>query len=166
MPRRKGGLFLPLDVNFMDDPRVVRAGRDAAWLYLAMALACKRLNTDGRLEPLQVDRLHVPSWKKLMPTLLHEELVLDLDDGSYTIAAWFRHNDPAAVVAERRAADSARKRGTGSERNPNGIRTESVPSRDVEKNRVEKREVRIPPHGPCPGCSECPTSASLKVVGS
>lgn len=160
MPRRKGGLFLPLDVNFMDDPRIVRAGRDAAWLYLAMALACKRLNTDGRLESLQVGRLHITGWKKLLPILLHEELVLDLDDGAYTIAAWFRHNDPAAVVAERRASDAARKRG----QSPNGIRTESVPGRDVEKNRVEKRKVRNPPHGPCPGCPDCPSS--LKVVGS
>ena len=158
MPRRKGGLYLPLDVNFFDDPRVVRAGEKAAVLYLAMCLAAKRLGSDGQLEPLQIDRLHVPGWKARLAVLVREELVLDLGDGAYTIAAWLQHNDPARVVAERRAADAARKRGI----HPNGIRTESEPSRSVERSREEKREVRNPPDTDCEhgvdrhvGCAQC-----------
>jgi hypothetical protein len=170
MPRRKGGLYLPLDVNFFDDPRIVRAGEKATTLYLAMALACKRLGTDGRLEPLQIDRLHVPGWKARLATLLREQLVLDLDDGSYTIAAWLQHNDPASIVAQRRAEDAARKRGQA----PHGIRTESVPSRSVERSREEKREVRTRsesgPEADCEhgvdrhaGCRQC---SALRVVSS
>lgn len=169
MPRRKGGLYLPLDVNFFDDPRIVRAGEKAAVLYLAMCLAAKRLGSDGRLEPLQVDRLHVPGWKPRLAVLLREELVLDLDDGAYTIAAWLQHNDPAHVVAERRAADAARKRG----KPPYGIRTESAPSRDVERSREEKREVAARPesgtdceHGVdrSSSCRRCPST--LKAVSA
>jgi hypothetical protein len=162
MPRRKGGLYLPLDVNFWDDPRIVRAGEKPAVLYLAMCLASKRLGSDGRLEPLQIDRLHVPGWKTRLAVLVREQLVLDLDDGVYTIAAWLQHNDPAHVVAERRAADAARKR----QQPPNGIRPDSAPSRDVERSREKKREVPPRPesvpdadcehgvdrHASCPRC--------------
>lgn len=143
MARRKGGLYLPLDVNFMDDPRIVRAGRDAGWLYLAMALACKRLGTDGRLEGLQIDRLHVKGWQKLLHTLLAEELVLDLNDGGYTISAWLQHNDPAHVIEARRQADSARKRGAV----PNGLLSESERKRSREER---SREPVRPESAPCP----------------
>lgn len=140
MPRRKGGLYLPLDVNFWDDPRIVRAGEKPAVLYLAMCLASKRLGSDGRLEPLQIDRLHVSGWKARLDALLREELVLDLSDGAYTIAAWLQHNDPSHVVAERRAADAARKRGE----HPHRIRSESGPTPDVERSREKKNEVGNP----------------------
>jgi hypothetical protein len=141
MSRRKGGLYLPLDVNFWDDPRIVRAGEKAAVLYLAMALACKRLSSDGRLELVQIDRLHVQNWRTRLATLLHEELVLDLNDGYITISAWLQHNDPAHVVQARRQADAERKRG----RTPNGIRPESAPTPSVERSREERREVPPPP---------------------
>ena len=141
MPRRKGGLYVPLDVNFWDDPRIVRAGEKAAVLYLNMATACKRLGSDGRLEALQIDRLHVPGWKARLDILLREELVLDLQDGGYTIASWLQHNDPVAVVQARRAADADRKRGTPSARNPDGIPTES----ERKRREVERREVAPPP---------------------
>lgn len=139
MARRKGGLYLPLDVNFWDDPRIVRAGEKSAVLYLAMCLACKRLNQDGRLEALQIDRLHVSGWRARLAPLLQEQLVLDLDDGAYTIASWLQHNDPAHVIAQRRADDAARKRG----QTPHGIRTDSSPTPSVERSREKKREVPV-----------------------
>jgi hypothetical protein len=147
MARRKGGLYLPLDVNFMDDPRIVRVGEKSAVLYLAMALACKRLGTDGRLEPIQVDRLHIPNWKSRLRPLLDEQLVHDFDDGYYTIAAWFQHNEPQSVLEARRRDDAARKRRTP----PSGLQTDSrrIPSgigADSERKRreVERSEVRSP----------------------
>lgn len=139
MPRRKGGLFLPLDVHFMDDPKVVRAGRDAAWLYLAMALACKRYGLDGTLEGLQIDRLHVTGWRKLLPKLVEHGLVAQVDEDTWGLVAWFEHNDPAHVVQARRAADADRKRGgkgTPSAPTPNGNGAES--GRRTEQSREER----------------------------
>lgn len=140
MARRKGGLFLPLDVGFPDDDRVVEAGERAAWLYVCMALASKRLGTDGILTTRQIDRLHVPSWRDRLARLLAVELVLSVGEDLYGIASWFNHNDPVAVVRERRAKDAERKR-NGS---PNGVRTETERSPSVEKREEEKSTSAAP----------------------
>lgn len=157
MARRKGGLYLPLDVQFFEDPKVLRAGEKAGWLYLNMALACKRLGTDGVLEHIQIERLHVPNWRGRLSILIREQLVLDYENGTYALASWLIHNDPIAVVTERRQQDAARKRGVHAQP-PHGLRTDSAPSRSVERSREKRREV----HGPCPGCADCGTS--LRVV--
>jgi hypothetical protein len=107
---RKGSLWLPLDVNFMDDPKVIRAGEQAGWLYVAMSLFCKRVGTDGLMMPEQVERLGVNNWRKRLDALLREELVVLLDDGQLAIAAWLLHNDSADEVAEKRRRDADRKR--------------------------------------------------------
>lgn len=163
MPRRKGSLFLPLDVNFMDDDRIVAVGQKAGpgWLFLAMMLASKKLGTDGMLTARQIDRLHIQGWRKHLVPLVEVELVVDMGGDLWGIRSWLRHNDLQAKVEDNRAKDRERKKGEP----PSGVRPESVPSRDVEKSREEKREVRVP-HGPCPGCSDpgC-SSPSLRVVG-
>jgi hypothetical protein len=161
MPTRKGGLWLPLDTNFYDDPRIIRAGEKAATLYLAMCLACKRHGYDGRIERIQIERLHVPGWKARLDVLFREELVSDFDDGFVTIVSWLKHNDPHQKVQERRAADAARKRGE-SVPTPVGFQTDSRPGRDVEKRRVEKREVDVPAQRPVGSAS----SAPLRFVSS
>lgn len=113
MPR-KGGLFLPLSVNFMDDPKVLRAGEQAAWLYLAMCLTCKRLGeSDGVMAELQVGRLGVPGWQKRLKALLEHGLVERLDSEHVAIVGWLNHNDSADEVAAKRAKDAERKRKAG-----------------------------------------------------
>lgn len=134
MPRRKGGLFLPLDVGFTDDDRVVEVGEKPAWLYLCMALASKRLGTDGVLTARQIDRLHVTSWQQRLTALLAVELVVPHGDDTYALRAWFQHNDPVVVVQERRKKDAERKRSGRTD----GVRTASEPTRAVEKREVEK----------------------------
>jgi hypothetical protein len=106
---RKGTLWLPLDVNFMDDPKILRAGEQAAWLFLAMCLFSKRVGIDGLMDEMQIARLGVPGWQKRLRALLGVELVVQLDQG-YAIAAWLVHNDSADDVAEKRRRDAERKR--------------------------------------------------------
>jgi hypothetical protein len=171
MPRRRGGLFLPLDVNFMEDDRIVEAGEKPAWLYLAMCLAAKRLGTDGRLTARQLDRLHVPQWRLRLEPLVALQLVHDLGADLWGIAAWYSHNDPQVVVAERRAKDNERKKRGGV---PSGIRSESGPIPRVERSREEKREVDAPsdattecPHGHLPGkCLNGKCRSGLRAVAS
>lgn len=160
MPRRKGGLFLPLDVNFWDDPRIVRAGERAAVLYQVICIKCKTTGNDGRFDPVMLPRLNVPGWQKRLPPLFEEQLLLDLDDGYYTVAAWLKHNDPQAKIEDKRAVDREYHAG----RRRNRVGTDSDPSRSAERSREEKREVRTSPHGPCPGCADCP-APSLRAVG-
>lgn len=144
MPRRKGGLFLPLDVGFPDDDRIVEAGERPAWLYLCMALASKRLGTDGLLTARQVERLHVSSWQARLAELVRVGLVLRVDDGTYGIAAWRNHNDPIALVRERQAKDAERKRTS----RPNGLRTETGRTPGVEKREEEKSTSDATGHDP------------------
>lgn len=151
MPRRKGGLFLPLDVSFWEDPKIVRAGEKSAVLYLRMATAAKRWATDGELDETQMALLHAPDWRKRIEPLLREELVWRVAENVYWLAAWRNHNDPVAVVQARRAEDAKRKRGERSlsERSPNGHGGPSEPSPSVERSREEKREVRSPADADC-----------------
>lgn len=153
MPRRKGGLFLPLDVHFTEDDKVIAAEEKAAWLYLCMSLASKRLGTDGLLTTRQIERLHVAAWKPRLDRCIDVGLVIEIEPDVYAIAAWFGHNDPVAVVADRRAADAERKR---SGRKSINVRTESVwtsePSPSVEKREEEKNEVERPAAPPDVDC--------------
>lgn len=246
MGRRAGGLYLPLDVNFNDDPKVMNAGERASWLYLHMALKSKQLLSDGVLSAGQIARLGVSAWRGRLEKLIEVGLVIpwDPDMDSYAIVAWFKHNDSAVEVDMARNKDAAHKKavrearlriltrdggrclycgsttdlaidhikpvvsgGTHDDWNLQtlckscnsrkgrrdatgltleqaraafGIRfTGHLPDTSPDTNPLssnhpavrDKRSrekgsegPRPVPHGPCPGCSDCP--ASLKVVGS
>jgi hypothetical protein len=144
MNRRRHGLFLPVDVNFMDDPLIDAVGEQAAWLYLAMCLRSKSLLSDGVLTERQVEKLGIAQWRKRLEALLStadpanpsKALVVRLDDGRLWIMQWQLHNESAVQVAERQKKDRDRKE---SERKASqllrGLRTES--SHQVEKSREE-----------------------------
>lgn len=120
MGRRKGGVFLPLDVGFMDDARIVEAGERAGWLYLAMSLKCKQLLLDGEMTRAQVARLGIPGTAARLKQLVAVDAVEETERG-WRLVAWLNHNEPAEVVLAKRRADSERKRA----RIPNGIGAES-----------------------------------------
>lgn len=114
---RKSAVWIPLDVNFMDDPKVLKAGEQAGWFYLAMCLACKRIGTDGVLEGIQLARLGVVGWQKRLARLVDHELVIEVGPDAYAIASWLEHNDSVEDIEEKRRKDRLRKaRGTGSGR--------------------------------------------------
>jgi hypothetical protein len=109
MPRR-GHLYLPVDVHFLDDDRIVAVGDGPTLLYLAMSLKAKALGTDGRLSEQQISRLNRPKWKSELSRLLAVRAVLyDGEMGDYFISAWFGHNEPVSQLEAKRAADRARK---------------------------------------------------------
>jgi len=108
---RRGRLFVPVEVTFFDDDRIIAAGDGGSLLYLAMMLRTKALGTDGRLTEGQLARLGRPKWKAELKRLLEVEAVLyDTEMDSYFVAAWFSHNDPISLIEARRAADRERKR--------------------------------------------------------
>lgn len=120
MPRRRGGLYLPLDVNFMDDPLVMLVGEQAAWLYVCMCLRSKSLLSDGVLTEQQIERLVVPQWKRRLKALTTvtdsdgRTLVMDItSEGDafprYWITGWFKHNASASQVDAERSKDALRK---------------------------------------------------------
>lgn len=108
---RKARLFLPLDVLFYDDDRVIAMGDGPTHLYLAMCLKTKAIGSDGRLSEAQVSRLGRTRWKAELARLIDVEAVLwDDETKFYVISAWFGHNEPISLIEAKRAADRERKR--------------------------------------------------------
>lgn len=74
------GLYVPLDVAWMDNPKVIRVGLEGAGLHaLAMCLA-KRTETDGVLHRTQLYRLGATD--DLIDHLLAEELLDPVEHGN------------------------------------------------------------------------------------
>lgn len=125
---RRGRLYLPLEVTFFDDDRIIAVGDGGALLYLAMCLRVKSLATDGRLSEAQISRLGRPRWKAELKRLADVEAVLwDAELSMWYVAAWFGHNEAISTIEERRAADRKRKADekraeTEASRNPGGTR--------------------------------------------
>jgi hypothetical protein len=136
MARKPRNVYLPLDIEFFDNERVLTAGEKAGWLYLAMCCRSKRLLSDGLLTPQQIDRLHIPGWRTRLAKLVETGLVVGTDDGRYLILGWLERNLSAEQVEQHRAKDRVRK---DSARIPDGIQPDP---REVEgKRREEEVEV-------------------------
>lgn len=144
MARRPRMTYVPLDVEFFDNERVLVAGEKAAYLYLAMCCRAKKLLSDGILSVLQVERLQVPGWKRRMADLIDAGLVVLLDDGRYVIIGWLERNLSAQQVESLRRKDRGRKAsddGPDSGPIPPGIPTDSAPIPDGFRVDPKGREV-------------------------
>lgn len=125
-------MWVRLDDSFADDPRVLRAGSEAAWLHVRGLCYSARHLTDGRIprEFLVGHRGGAPLARKLVEVGLWQESM----DG-YVIADYLAWNPPASGVKEKRAKDAERKRNlkgfsVESERDPpSPSRPVPVPSR-------------------------------------
>lgn len=120
MSRKSTRIYLPLDVSFMDDDKIIRAGEQAGWLYLAMALRCKALGVDGVLSDVQVARLHVDGWKQRLERLIEEKAVIPRKTG-YALPAYLKWNESMNEKTERLKRDRDRKT------NPSGKTKEGDP---------------------------------------
>jgi lysozyme family protein len=120
MSRKSTRIYLPLDVSFMDDDKIIRAGEQAGWLYLAMALRCKALGVDGVLSDVQVARLHVDGWKQRLERLIEEKAVIPRKTG-YALPAYLKWNESMSEKTERLKRDRDRKT------NPSGKTKEGDP---------------------------------------
>ena len=117
-------LFVKVDVNLPDDPKIVAAGPDAEHLYLRSLMLAKRIMTDGVIGRSQAHRLagdlSCIQFGETTPEQLCARLVeigLWADTGdTYAITAWLDWNKPAAQIkadaekeADRKAAWKARR---------------------------------------------------------
>lgn len=113
------GLYVPLDVNYRDDPKIIEAGADAELVYLRSLVLAKRLtDRDGH-----VHRAHLNGLACDLDNVLHGnvdplDVAADLvkcglwieDIDGWLIAAWLKHNPSAAEIDESRGAEASRKR--------------------------------------------------------
>ncbi len=109
MGRTASRLYLPLDIGFMDEDKVIEAGEQAGWLFVAMMLRCKMLASDGVISTPQIVKLAIPGWQKRLSRCVDVGLVIELPDGRYAIPSWEKWNETQAQIEVRRKRDRDRK---------------------------------------------------------
>lgn len=110
-------LFVPLDVNFCDDPKVIEAGPDAELVYLRSLMLAKRLGGDGFIHRNHLHRLcggmtavehQIVDAPTIAGYLVEAGLWVEVDDG-WLIAAWLKHNPSDDDLAQSRRDETERK---------------------------------------------------------
>lgn len=107
MARKPGYIYLPVDVEFMEDEKIAEAGERAAWLYLGMCLRSKQLVSDGVLTARAVERLPISGTRQRLARLIAVGLVEKLDGNRYRVIAWEKHNSTSSDLIEKAAKKAA-----------------------------------------------------------
>lgn len=103
-------LYVPLDVNYADDPKVIEAGPEAELVYVRSLAIAKRIGSDGRIHRAHLFRLagDLPSIRSgecdtndFATDLVNAGLWIEVPDG-WQIAAWDRWNLTAEELEERK----------------------------------------------------------------
>ena len=112
MPKHAPSVYVPLDANYLRDPRIRRAGPDAELLYIRGLAYAKAGETDGVVYGFDIDAVAVGLNKvpARINALVREEAWEPHDDGWF-IKGWFKWNDPVDKLREqkRKRAEGAAK---------------------------------------------------------
>ncbi len=116
MARTAARLYVPLDVSFLDDQKVISAGEQAGWLYIAMLLKAKQVDNDGILTRTQIERLAIRGWQKRLAALVDQGLVVETIADHYAIAGWLNWNESKDSRASRLKAEREAKAARAAQR--------------------------------------------------
>lgn len=108
MSRVASKIYVPLDVSFFDDARMVDAGERAQYLYLNMLTKAKGVDSDGVLTRGQIARLSVPGWQARLRDLERVGAVA-ITGEDVAIVGWLKWNESSDARRERLAKDRGRK---------------------------------------------------------
>lgn len=105
------GLYVPLDVNYVSDEGIRRAGAAAELLYIRGLAYSKRTQSDGFLPDydLAVISVGLPTVREAVTALVERELWL-VADGGWQIRSWRRWNEVHGDTAEKRKRAAERQR--------------------------------------------------------
>lgn len=107
-------LFVPLDVDYASDEKVIAAGPMAELLFVRALAFSKRTLSDGRIRKAQlpVVAYGITGQTKLAARLVHVGLWVTAEDG-WQISGWSKRNKSAAAIAD----GTAKKRVAGQKAN-------------------------------------------------
>lgn len=112
MAKPTPSMFVPLDVNYMRDPRIRRAGPDAELLYLRGLAYAKGGETEGMVYEYDLGMIGVGlrNIRGRVDALVREKAWEEREEGWF-IAGWFKWNDPMDKIRDqkRRRAEGAAK---------------------------------------------------------
>jgi len=112
MGRTAPSIYVPLDANYLRDPRIRRAGPDAELLYLRSLAYAKGGETDGMVHDYDLDVIAVGLNRvQARVSALVREKAWEEREGGWFICGWFNWNEPVAKLADkkRRQAEGAAK---------------------------------------------------------
>lgn len=105
-------VYVPLDANYLRDPRIRRAGPDAELLYLRSLAYAKGGETDGFVHDYDLDVIAVGLTRvpQRVASLVREK-AWEERSGGWFITGWFKWNkstDQLRIDKERRRIGAAR----------------------------------------------------------
>lgn len=100
---RTPSMYVPLDVNFMRDPRIRRAGPEAETLYIRSLAYSKGGGTDGEVPDYDLEVIAV-GLKNITARVnaLVREGAWEIRDGGWYITGWLNWNEPVAKLRNRK----------------------------------------------------------------
>jgi hypothetical protein len=102
-------VYVPLDANYLRDPRIRRAGSDAELLYIRGLAYAKAGETDGMVYDFDLDAVAVGLNKVTARVdALERENAWERREEGWFICGWFNWNDPIDKLR-----DQKRKRAEG-----------------------------------------------------
>jgi hypothetical protein len=102
-------LYVPLDVNYAEDDKIIEAGPMAELLYVRSLAFAKRDRRDGRISDGQIrDSVapRIPKHRALADRLVDVGLWQRNGSGIY-ISAWLKRNEAAAAIADKKSTAGA-----------------------------------------------------------
>lgn len=106
------GLFVPLDVNWVNHPKIIAVGFEGAGLHAAAMCLAKQFETDGVLHVAQLTR--IGATPELVDLLVTEGLFDRVDDRRVAVHGWLDRNPAVSdYSAAARAGNHKRWRHPG-----------------------------------------------------
>lgn len=103
MARPAPSMYVPLDVNYMRDPRIRRAGHEAELLYLRSLAYAKGGETDGMVYDYDLDVIAVGLPRiPARVTALVREGAWEPRDGGWFITGWFNWNEATHQLRDKK----------------------------------------------------------------
>jgi len=137
---RRRGSYAPLSAHAYKDDRLARVGQAAELLYYRGLSFAADVIADGFISDEQLNRFvgaHMRNTKTTAARLVDSGLWTREAHG-YRITAWLKWNRSVAEIEHLLEKDAGRK--PGSERNPNGVQTESDRSGAPEGDGILRAE--------------------------
>ena len=108
MARTTPSVYVPLDANYMRDPRIRRAGPDAELLYIRALAYAKAGETDGFVHDYDLPVIAVGLARATARvSALVREKAWEEREGGWFICGWFNWNESTRSLREKRERQAA-----------------------------------------------------------
>lgn len=103
MPKHAPSVYVPLDANYMRDPRIRRAGPEAELLYVRSLAYSKSGETDGIVHDYDLELIAVGLNRvQNRVAALVREKAWEPREGGWFITGWFNWNESTAKLRDRK----------------------------------------------------------------